>query len=193
MRIVFIGPPGAGKGTQAVKVASHFWLKHLSTGDALRAAREAKDPLGLKAAEYLDSGRLAPDELILEIVAQCLQQEHDAAGYLFDGFPRTRAQAEALDDLLERTSMPLTAAIEFVAPEDELLQRLSERGRADDNVDTIKKRLEEYSALTIPLVDYYQQKKILRKVDAVGDPNDVFERLRGAIIELSRGESPMSH
>lgn len=193
MKIVFIGPPGAGKGTQAVRVASHFWLKHLSTGDLLREARDAGEPIGLKVAKYLDDGRLVPDEIVIELVARVLEEDHDAAGHLFDGFPRTRAQAIALDKLLDEVLMPLTAALEFVVPEEELYTRLFKRKREDDSEETIRKRMQDYAALTKPLVEYYEEKGILRRIDAVGTPDEVFQRLRRAIQELSGGESPMAH
>ena len=175
MRIVFIGPPGAGKGTQALRIASHFWLEHLSTGDMLRAAREARDPLGIEAGKYLDQGKLVPDEIVLELVARALSQDHDSAGFLCDGFPRTRAQAESLDRLFAEGSMPLTAAIEFVVPEEELFRRLSGRGRTDDSPETIRNRMKEYDGITVPLVAYYEQQGVLRRVDALGTTDEVLK------------------
>ena len=136
MKIVFIGPPGAGKGTQALRISSHFWLKHLSTGDMLRAARDAGEPIGLEIAKCLDEGNLVPDHVVISLVKKVLDEDHDATGHLFDGFPRTRDQAIALDALLDEAHMPLTAALEFVVPEEELYQRLYKR-----NAKMTRKRL----------------------------------------------------
>lgn len=185
MRIVFIGPPGAGKGTQSKRVARELGLTHLSTGDFLRKARVAGDPIGIAAGAYLDVGKLVPDELVLKLVADRLSSDGPEAGYLFDGFPRTRAQAEALDELLAERRTPLTAAIEFVVPTDELLRRLSNRGRSDDQDATIRERLRQYDELTAPMSSYYEDRGVLARVDAVGTEEEVFTKVNAAITRLA--------
>lgn len=185
MRIVFIGPPGAGKGTQALRVATHLGVMHLSTGDVLRRARAAGDPIGLQAGEYLDDGRLVPDDIVVKIVADTFASDDSGKGCVFDGFPRTRPQAEALDELLEDTGLGVEAAIEFVAPEDVLFHRLAGRGRADDTEETVRERLRQYAELTTPLSEYYDERGQLARVDAVGSPDEVFARVLAAIERLA--------
>ncbi|QDV76223.1 adenylate kinase [Botrimarina mediterranea] len=184
MRVVFIGPPGAGKGTQAVRVAEHLGVKQLSTGDVLRQARDRHEPIGLEAGKYLDKGHLVPDAMVVAIVSDRLAKDDCAKGYLFDGFPRTLGQAEALDDLLVDCGAPLDAAIEFVVPEDELFNRLHDRGRSDDSEATIRERLRHYAVLTAPLAEYYDNRGVLRCVDAVGTPDEVFKRVCDALDDI---------
>jgi adenylate kinase len=185
MRIVFIGPPGAGKGTQSLRIAEHLNLPYLSTGEVLRQAREEGTEIGLRAAEYLDAGKLVPDDLVVQLVAGRLCTGECRVGYLFDGFPRTQAQAEALDKLLlTDCSGKLDAAVEFAIPEDVLLERLSKRGRTDDSEETIRQRLRLYAELTEPLASYYAKRGILKRIDAVGTPDEVFARLVTALDEL---------
>ncbi len=185
MRIVFIGPPGAGKGTQSGHLAEHLGVKNLSTGDVLREARDAGEEIGLKAAEYLDAGELVPDDIVVEIVAQRLgSSDCCQKGYLFDGFPRTLPQAEALDELLEKHSAPLEGALEFIVPLEVLFERLSKRGRSDDDEETIKQRLQIYADMTKPLDEYYENRGILRRIDAVGSEEEVFARLLKAVESL---------
>lgn len=185
MRIVFLGPPGAGKGTQSLRLAEHLGVVHLSTGDVLRQSRSAGHPIGLEAAAYLDQGQLVPDELVVEIVASRLADDDCTRGYLFDGFPRTLPQAEALDKLLDARDAPLEAALEFVVPHEELLKRLSQRGRADDAEETVRQRLRVYAELTRPLANYYDDRGILRGIDAVGTLEEVFGRIMLAVSDLS--------
>lgn len=184
MRIVFLGPPGAGKGTQAVRVAAKLGVTHLSTGEVLRQARDAGAPLGLEAGKYLDAGQLVPDNLVVQVVVDRLADADCERGYLFDGFPRTLPQAEALDALLDARGAPLDAAVEFVIPQSELLKRLSQRGRADDKHETIVERLRLYAEMTIPLADYYDDRGVLRQIDAVGAQDEVFQRLLRTLHEL---------
>jgi adenylate kinase len=181
MRIVFIGPPGAGKGTQSLRVAAHLGLKHLSTGDVLRAVRASDHPDGAEVGRHLDAGRLVPDDLVVRLVDDRLCSADCDQGYLFDGFPRTLKQAEALDKLLASHDTPLDCAVEFVIPHDELFRRLSKRGRADDSDATVRERLRIYNAMTEPLVDYYDKRGVLIRIDAMGTPDGVFERLCEAI------------
>lgn len=182
MRIVFIGPPGAGKGTQSLRLAEKLGIKHLSTGDVLREARELGTPLGLQASGYLDQGQLVPDDVVVQLVAERLGGGDCQRGYLFDGFPRTLPQAEALDKLLqEHGGQPLDLAVEFVIAEEELMNRLWKRGRSDDKEETVRERLRIYADLTKPLAAYYEQRGMLRRIDAVGALEEVFARLWDAV------------
>ena len=191
MRIVFIGPPGAGKGTQSGHLAEHLQVANLSTGDVLREARDAGEEIGLAAAKYLDEGQLVPDEMVVEIVARRLASSDCCQkGYLFDGFPRTLPQAEALGELLAKHNAPLEGALEFVVPLEVLFERLSKRGREDDDEETIKQRLQIYADMTKPLADYYEKRGILRRIDAVGTEEEVFARLLKAVDSLDTDDVP---
>lgn len=190
MRIVFIGPPGAGKGTQSVHLADELGVLRLSTGEVLREAREAGEPLGVEAGRFLDQGDLVPDGLVVPLVAERLERTDCSHGYLFDGFPRTIDQARELDRLFALRGMSLDLAVEFVIPEDELFRRLSKRGRSDDSEETIRQRLRVYAALTRPLAEYYQQRHMLAQIDAVGPQEVVFARLQRAItLQKSRSNT----
>jgi adenylate kinase len=184
MRIVFIGPPGAGKGTQAQLLVDGYRLAHLSTGDMLRAARAAQTELGKKADQYMSAGALVPDELIIALIAERLARPDCQAGYLLDGFPRTLAQAEALDDMLDRSGTPLDAVLELRVPEEELFRRLAGRGRADDNPEVIRQRLVAYREQTAPLLDYYARRGLLRSVDGLGTVEDIFARIKAVLDEV---------
>lgn len=185
MLIVFIGPPGAGKGTQAKRLLDYLNIGHLSTGELLREAKAAGTPLGELAASYMDHGRLAPDKLVLELVAEKLSQPQFASGCMFDGFPRTLAQARSLDESLAKRGTPLDLALELRADENELIDRMLKRaaaeGRPDDNLQTIAHRMEVYRQQTSPLLDYYRFKGILSVIDAMGSPDEVFARIKTAV------------
>jgi adenylate kinase len=177
MRIILLGPPGAGKGTQAQRLVAKYGIVHLSTGDMLRAAAAAGTPLGLRAKSLMDRGQLVPDEVVVDIVADRISQPDAKAGVILDGFPRTVPQAEALDRLLAERGLGLDAVIELKVDEGILLKRIetriahmTARGealRADDNPEVLKGRLEAYRAQTAPLVDYYARKGLLRSVDGM--------------------------
>ena len=154
MQIVFLGPPGAGKGTQAVRLAEHLGIVHLSTGDMLRQAAADKTTVGLQSQEYLSDGNLVPDIVMLDLVNERLGNEDCEGGYLLDGFPRTLGQAEALDALLAKRNTPLTAVIELDVDVELLIERLVARGREDDKPDVIRERLKQYKLQTAPLSDY---------------------------------------
>ena len=177
MRIIFIGPPGAGKGTQAERIIARYGLAHLSTGDMLRAARDAGTPIGLKANEYMSKGELVPDDVIIGVIAERLAKDDCSAGYLLDGFPRTVPQAEALDAMLAKMGVRLDTVVELAVPEEELFQRLAGRGRADDNPEVIRQRLIAYRNQTAPLLDYYQKQSLLRPVDGLGTVDEIAGRV----------------
>lgn len=174
MRIVLLGPPGAGKGTQAVKLAEKLGVPHISTGDLFRHNIGQGTPLGVRAKEYLDLGELVPTSLTNELVDDRLNEADVTGGFILDGFPRTVDQAEALHDMLERRGLKLDAVLEFRVPEEELVGRLMGRGRADDTEDVIRNRFRVYRDETAPLLDYYSHE--LKTVEAVGSLDEVFNR-----------------
>ena len=178
MRIIFIGPPGAGKGTQAELMVQRYKLAHLSTGDMLRAARDAKTEVGQKADQYMSSGQLVPDDIIVSIIADRLKEPDCQEGYLLDGFPRTIAQAESLDQMLGEKETPLDVVLELQVPEDELFRRLAGRGRADDQPEVIRQRLTAYREQTKPLLEYYGRDGMLKSIDGLGTVEEIFERVK---------------
>jgi adenylate kinase len=178
MRMVFIGPPGAGKGTQAERLVKTYRMAHLSTGDMLRAARDAKTEVGVKADKYMSAGALVPDEIIVAIIAERLQARDCQQGYLLDGFPRTIAQAEALDKMLAEKCTPLDAVLELQVPEEELFRRLAGRGRADDTPEVIRQRLAAYRKQTEPLLEYYGRTGLLKSIDGLGTVDEIFGRAK---------------
>jgi len=185
MRIIFIGPPGAGKGTQAERIVQTYRLAHLSTGDMLRAARDAKTEIGQKAEQYMSRGQLVPDDVIVAIIARRLEEPDCRAGYLLDGFPRTIAQAEALDTMLRQKGTPLDAVLELDVPEEELFRRLAGRGRADDKPEVISQRLVAYRQQTAPLLDYYAKRGLLRKINGLGSIEEIFARTKTELDRLA--------
>lgn len=185
MRIILIGPPGAGKGTQAKALAAHIGVPHLSTGDLLRKEIETKTPLGMEAKQYLDKGHLVPDLLVMEVVEHRLDQGDCARGCILDGFPRTLIQAAALDSYLERHHKPLAGAIEFRIDDEEVVRRLGGRGREDDQPNVIRERMAGFRRQTEPLVEYYRKRNLLGSVDAIGSVDDVFNRLISEVHDLN--------
>jgi len=178
MRMIFIGPPGAGKGTQAERLVKTYRMAHLSTGDMLRAARDAKTEVGLKAEKFMSSGALVPDAIIIDIIAERLENPDCRDGYLLDGFPRTIAQAEALDRMLGEKKTPLDVVLELKVPEEELFRRLAGRGRADDTPEVIRQRLVAYRKQTEPLLEYYTNRNLLKTIDGLGTVEEIFERAK---------------
>jgi adenylate kinase len=184
--IVLFGPPGAGKGTQSKFLTEHYGLQHLSTGDLLRAEIHAETPLGLQAQELMSAGELVPDEVVIGMIRNRLEDSPGAKGFIFDGFPRTRAQAEALDATLVKIGSGITLMLALEVEEEELVRRLLGRGatsgRPDDkSEDVVRKRIREYEEKTAPLKDYYRGQGKFRSIDGMGGIADITTRLTTAI------------
>lgn len=192
IRLLIIGPPGAGKGTQAVRVAEHFAIPAISTGDIFRYNVSEGTELGLRAKAYMDAGEYVPDQLTNDLVRDRLAQPDASRGFLLDGYPRTADQTEELDAILNERSAKLDAVIQLTADTEELVKRLmnraSEQGRSDDNADTIRRRLEVYEDQTAPLIDIYVARGLVAKVSGLGSMDEVFERIL-EVLE-ARGFSP---
>jgi adenylate kinase len=181
LNLIFFGPPGVGKGTQAVKVAKHYDLVHVSTGDILRSEIRMETELGLRVKDILASGELVSDELLIEILENTYDKHKKSKGFIFDGFPRTLRQAEALDEMMVRKSTRLTRVIALKVPDEELVRRLVnraiEQGRTDDTADVIKNRLVVYEKHTAPLIDFYKKQGIFVEVQGMGQIDDIFTSL----------------
>ena len=179
MRVVLLGPPGAGKGTQAEKLAEKLGIPHISTGELFRSNIQDGTKLGVEAKRYLDAGDLVPSSLTNELVDDRLNDSDAANGFILDGYPRSVEQAKALHEMLERRGTDIDAVVEFRVSEDELLTRLTGRGRADDTEEVIRNRMKVYREETAPLLDYYSGE--LKTVDAVGSLDEVFARALQAL------------
>jgi len=181
LNLVFFGPPGVGKGTQAAKVAKHYNLVHISTGDILRAEIKLETELGLKIKDLIDNGELVPDELLIEILENVFDNHKGAKGFVFDGFPRTLPQAKEFDEMMDHRNCHLKKVISLDVPVEELLERLvkraREQGRTDDTEDVIKKRLLVYHKHTKPLVDYYTKQGIFIELYGVGSIDEIFRNI----------------
>jgi len=184
-RMLLLGPPGAGKGTQALLLVEKLGIPQISTGDMLRSAVAAGTEIGRQAQGYMDRGELVPDAVVIGVAEERLSQDDAESGFVLDGFPRTVAQAEALDALLERMGVRLERCVALVADEDELVTRLLKRreieGRSDDNEETIRTRMGAYRLQTAPLVDYYRRRGILAEVDGIGAVEEVAKRIEEAL------------
>jgi adenylate kinase len=184
--LILFGPPGSGKGTQSDNIVDKFGLLHLSTGNLLRQEITEKTPLGLEARNFMDKGQLVPDEVVIGMIDSCLEKHPDAKGFLFDGFPRTLAQAEALDKLLSLKKTGISKVLALEVSEDELVKRLVKRGetsgRSDDTNETvIRKRFSVYKNETEPVAMYYDQQGKLERIPGEGSIDEIFQSLTKAI------------
>jgi adenylate kinase len=186
VNIILFGPPGSGKGTQAEKLIDKYKLVHISTGDLLRAEIAAGSALGLQAKSLMDKGELVPDAVVIGMIEKRVDENAKAGGFIFDGFPRTIAQAEALDKLLNAKKYPIRRVLSLQVTEPELIKRLLNRGktsgRSDDQDEgTVRNRLEEYRKKTSPVAEYYDKQKKLSNIQGEGSIDDIFNRLTAAI------------
>lgn len=186
LNIVLFGPPGAGKGTQSEYLIEHYGLVHLATGDLLRSEIEKGSELGRKAKDIMDRGELVPDEVVIGMIRSRIEENPNAKGFIFDGFPRTKEQAEALDELLQEKGTGITLMLALDVDEEELLQRLlkrgAESGRSDDQDETtIRNRIREYEKKTAPLKEYYQEQGKFRSIEGVGSIDEIFGRITEAV------------
>ncbi|MDZ8185128.1 MAG: adenylate kinase [Nostoc sp. ChiSLP02] len=180
-RLIFLGPPGAGKGTQAKTLADHRQVPHISTGDILREALSKQTRLGLKAQSYMDKGELVPDILVQEMVQERLSQSDAKQGWILDGFPRTVKQAVFLEELLEQLDQSGEKVVSLEVPDEVVVGRLLARGRKDDSEDVIRRRLEVYRAETAPLIDYYRDRQKLLTVNGNQSQEEVTDELQKII------------
>lgn len=211
MRMILVGPPGAGKGTQASLLVDRYEIPHVSTGDMLRAAVKAGTELGKKADDYMKSGQLVPDELVIDLVIERIGQDDCNKGFMLDGFPRTQPQAEALDRALESAGVSLDVVLLIEVPDELIVERITGRRmdpetgdiyhvefkpapeaiqgrltqRKDDTEEAVVARLSKYHSETAPIVPFYQSKSLLRRVDGVGTPEEVTERITAVLSDLS--------
>ena len=188
LNIVIFGAPGSGKGTQSERIVEKYGINHISTGDVLRAQIKAGTELGKTAQGYIDQGQLLPDALIIDILAHTLDSFEDSKGVIFDGFPRTIAQAEALKKMLAERGQEVSIMLDLDVPEDELMTRLIKRGqesgRADDNEETIKKRLVVYHSQTAPLIDWYKTDGKYQHINGFGSLEAIFAEIAEAIDKI---------
>ena len=188
LNIVIFGAPGSGKGTQSERIVEKYGINHISTGDVLRAEIKNGTELGKTAKGYIDQGQLIPDELMIDILASVCDSFKDSKGVIFDGFPRTIAQAEALKKMLAERGQDVSVMVDLDVPEEELMVRLIKRGkdsgRADDNEETIKKRLHVYHSQTAPLIDWYKNEKKYQHINGLGTMEGIFAEICEAVDKL---------
>jgi adenylate kinase len=180
-RLIFLGPPGAGKGTQAQILAGIYQIPHISTGDILRAAVTEQTPLGIKARGYMNRGELVPDELILGLIKERLAQPDTQSGWLLDGFPRNVSQAVFLEKLLDELEEHPDKVINLEVPDEVLVERLLQRNRKDDNEDTIRRRLEIYHQDTVPVISFYSERDALKAINGNLSLEEVTHNLQSAL------------
>ncbi|MBD3591558.1 adenylate kinase [Bacteroides sp. GM023] len=188
LNIVIFGAPGSGKGTQSERIVEKYGINHISTGDVLRAEIKNGTELGKTAKGYIDQGQLIPDELMIDILASVFDSFKDSKGVIFDGFPRTIAQAEALKKMLAERGQDVSVMVDLDVPEEELMVRLIKRGkdsgRADDNEETIKKRLHVYHSQTAPLIDWYKNEEKYQHINGSGTMEGIFAEICEAVDKL---------
>lgn len=196
INLILFGPPGSGKGTQAEKLKAHFNLLHISTGDLLRAEIAGGTQLGLAAKQFMDEGKLVPDEVVIGMLGGAVEEAKSKGkqGIIFDGFPRTSAQAQALDTMLLEKGTSVSCVLSLVVDEEELTQRILKRGltsgRSDDNdVETIRKRVQEYRTKTEPVAGYYKNQDLLIEIEGVGTIDTIFDALMQAVNSVSSKHS----
>lgn len=188
LNLIIFGAPGSGKGTQSEALINRYKFDHISTGDILRSEIKKETVLGKKAKEYIDAGQLVPDEVVIGMIENYLNSNKPEKGIIFDGFPRTIAQADALSVLLEKHNSKIDAVLDLNVDEDELIARLinrgKESGRSDDNLETIQKRLDVYHSQTKPLAEYYKNKGVLFSIEGMGSVSDITDRISKVVDSL---------
>ncbi len=190
MRIVLLGAPGSGKGTQAKRLKAELGIAHISTGDLLRAAVKVGTPLGLKAKAVMEAGQLVSDEIVLGLLDERLAQPDTRTGFILDGYPRNLAQADALNGLLERLEQPLDAVVKLNVPDADIVKRceirFEQEHRADDNPETVRKRLAVYAEQTAPVAEFYARRGLLTEIDGVGAIDTIGDRILAALRTRTR-------
>ncbi len=188
--IIFMGPPGSGKGTQAKIICELYHIPQISTGEILRNAMSNQTDLGKKAKEYVESGKLVPDDIVIGIVKERIKEKDCEKGFLLDGFPRTVKQAEELDKILNELKKRIDIVINLDVPEEELIQRLLKRakleGRSDDTEPVIRNRMKTYFDQTYPLIEFYNQKNLLKNINGIGTIEEISERIKEAIKNIDK-------
>lgn len=180
-RLIFLGPPGAGKGTQAQILSNTYQIPHISTGDILREAVKEQTPLGQKAQSYMDQGELVPDDLILDLIKERLSQSDTAQGWILDGFPRNVSQASFLEKLLTELDLAADCVLNLEVPDEVLVERLLARKRKDDNEETIRRRLEIYHKDTVPVINFYRDRNTLKPLNGNASMEEVTTSLKATI------------
>lgn len=194
MNLIFFGPPGAGKGTQAKIIEDKYGMKQLSTGDMLREEVAAGTPLGLEAKKLMDAGALVADDIVIDMIAKRIDSGECSKGAIFDGFPRTVAQAEALDDMLKARGQKIDLVLELKVDDDPIVDRIKKRaqeeGRSDDNVEALKKRLAAYRDYSAEVLPYYEQRTGVTPVDGMQSIEDVTKQVETALKNNLSGHTP---